>query len=122
MAKSLDQMKREAAKLQERIAFLEESEGKIIELAGQIRQAVKDAGLELADVIRHLKEPKTRAPRGTKEKKPESEDRTGAKPEVNVIYKHSSWPEAWTATGKRAPKHVIATIADGKTWAQLRAR
>jgi len=45
--------------------------------------------------------------------------KTGAKPEVGSTYKHSSWPEPWTAQGKRAPKYVIATIQSGKTWASL---
>lgn len=123
MAKSLEQLKKEAEKLQERIAFLEQSEGKIVEYAAAMKAAIRGAGFEVADVIRHLQEKKTRAARGSKVKtKPESEDSTGAKPERGVTYKHSSWPEPWTATGKRSPKHVIASIQSGKTWKQLVAK
>ncbi|NKI94744.1 H-NS family nucleoid-associated regulatory protein [Rhizobacter sp. SG703] len=120
MAKSLDQLRREAEKLQKQIAFLEQSENKIVEYVAQMRQAIKEAGFDVADVIKHLQEKKTRAPRGTAEKKvPESQDTNGAKPEAGVTYKHSSWPEPWTSAGKRAPKYVIATIKSGKTWKQL---
>jgi hypothetical protein len=121
MAKSLEQLKREAEKLQKQIAFIEQSDGKTQQLADQIRKVVKDSGLELEDVLAKLKGPaKKRAARGTAAKKtPQSQDKTGAKPEVGSTYKHSSWPEPWTAQGKRAPKYVIATIQSGKTWASL---
>jgi hypothetical protein len=99
---------------------LEQSENKIVEYVAQMRRAIKEAGFDVADVIKHLQEKKVRAPRGTAEKKiPESQDSSGAKPETGVTYKHSSWPEPWTSSGKRAPKYVIATIKSGKTWKQL---
>jgi hypothetical protein len=120
MAKSLEQLKREAEKLQRQIDFLEQSENKIVEYAAQMRAAIREAGFDVADVIKHLQEKKPRAPRGAAEKKiPESQDSNGAKPEAGVTYKHSSWPEPWTSAGKRAPKYVIATIKSGKTWKQL---
>lgn len=123
MAKSLEQLKREAAKLQEKIETLEQSEGKIVQYAKTMRLAIQDAGFEVADVIKHLQEPKNRAPKGSKPKtKPESEDVAGMRPERGTTYKHSSWPEPWTATGKRSPKHVVASIQSGKTWKQLLAK
>jgi hypothetical protein len=123
MAKSLAQLKKEAEKLQAQIAFLEASQSKIVDYVEQMRKAIKDAGFEVADVIKHLQEKKTRAARGTAEKKvPESQDSSGSKPETGVTYKHSSWPEPWTASGKRAPKYVIASIKTGKTWKQLVAK
>ncbi len=125
MAKtSLQHLLAQQARIAEKIEFLQQSEQKYIDLAGQIRQVVASAGLELAEVIRHLQAGKpARAPRSAAEKKtPPSVDKSGAKPEVGVTYKHSSWPEPWTATGKRAPNHVIASIRDGKTWSQLRQK
>lgn len=119
MAKTLDQLKREAEKLQERITFLEQTEGKIVQYADAMRAAIKEAGFEINDVIKHLKV-SARAPRGSKPAvKSESEDSSGARPERGTTYKHSSWPAPWTPTGKRAPKHVIASIRSGKTWKQL---
>lgn len=118
--KTLEQLKKDAAKLHQQIAFLEESEGKIVEYAKQAKAAIIAAGFDVADVIKHLQEPKTRAKRGTAVKKvPESQDSSGAVPERGVTYKSSQWPEPWTASGKRAPKHVIATIKSGKLWKQL---
>ena len=123
MAKSLDQMKREAEKLQERIAFLEQSQGKIVQYAEAMRAAIREAGFEVEDVIRHLHVKKTRAARGSAPKKvPESQDSSGARPEAGLTYKHSSWPDPWTSHGKRAPKYVIASLQSGKTWKQLVAR
>ncbi len=125
MAKtSLQHLLAQQARIAKKIEFLQQSEQKYIDLAGQIRQVVASAGLELAEVIRHLQAGKpARAPRGATEKKTApSVDKSGAKPEVGVTYKHSSWPEPWTATGKRAPNHVIASIRDGKTWSQLRQK
>lgn len=123
MAKSLEQLKKEANKLQEQITFLEKSQEKIVQYADAMRAAIREAGFEVEDVIKHLQGPKIRAPRGSMPKtKPESEDSTGTRPERGTTYKHSSWPEPWIATGKRAPKHVIASIRSGKTWKQLVAK
>lgn len=125
MAKSdLQKLMDQQAKLAKKIEFLQQSEQKYIDFAAQVRKATADNGLDLAEVLKYLQpEKKIRARRGTKtEKVPPSQDRSGMKPEVGVSYKHSSWPEPWTATGKRAPKHVIDTIQDGKTWAQLRQK
>src|SRR5258708_3873631 len=101
MAKSLEQLKKEAAKLAAQIEFLEKSEGKIVEYAAAMKAAIREAGFEVADVIKHLQDKKTRVARGSKvETKPESQDSTGAMPERGVTYKHSSWPQPWTASGK----------------------
>lgn len=121
LQKLLDQQ----AKLAKKIEFLQQSEQKFIDFAGQVRKAAADSGLDLAEVLKHLQpEKKARARRqaSATPTTPPSQDRSGMKPEVGVTYKHSSWPEPWTASGKRAPKHVIATIQDGKTWAQLRQK
>jgi hypothetical protein len=116
-------LKREAIKLQEHIAFLEQSEGKIVQYADAMRAAIREAGFEVAEVIKHLQVPKIRAPRGSKPKtKSEREDSTGTRPERGTTYKHLSWPEPWIATGKRAPKYVVASIRSGKTWKQLVAK
>lgn len=125
MAKSsLQKLIDQQTKLAKKIEFLQQSEQKYTDFAAQIRKAAADLGLDLAEVLKHLQpEKKARAPRGTRAvSTPPSQDRSGMKPEVGVTYKHSSWPEPWTATGKRAPNHVIATIQDGKTWAQLRQK
>jgi hypothetical protein len=120
MAKSLEQLRKEAEKLQKQIEFLEQSENKIVQYVAQMRLAIKEAGFDVADVVKHLQDKKIRTPRGSAEKKiPESQDSNGAKPETGVTYKHSSWPEPWTSSGKRAPKYVIATIKSGRTWKQL---
>jgi len=121
MAKSLDQLKKEAAKLQQQIDFLQQTEHKIVEYASQMRAAIREAGFEVEEVIKHLQVKSVRKPRGeaVPKKKPESEDSTGAKPEVGTTYKHSSWPEPWTAQGKRAPKYVVEAIKSGKIWKQL---
>lgn len=125
MAKSpLQRLIDQQAKLSRKIEFLQQSEQKFIDFAAQVRRAATDSGLELAGILKYLQpEKKTKASSRTKSSAlPPSQDRTGLKPEVGATYKHSSWPEPWTATGKRAPKHVIATIKDGKTWAQLRQK
>lgn len=124
MAKSIEQLKKEAARLQELIAFREASESKIVEYVAQMKAAIREAGFEVTDVAKLLIGPKPRAARGTAtpRNKSESEDSTGAKPERGATYKHSSWPEPWTAQGKRAPKHVVASIKSGKNWKSLVAR
>ena len=112
------------AELLEKIEFLAKSEQKIITLADQIKQVIKDSGFTMEELLPHLKAPfKVRAARGTAEKKvPESQDGSGNKPESGTTYKDKSWPEPWTASGKRAPKYVIATIKSGKTWASLKQK
>ncbi len=125
MAKtSLQKLLAQQAQISKQIELLQQSEQKYVELADQIRQVVGSAGLDLAEVIKHLQAGKpSRKPRGGAEKKtPPSVDKSGAKPEVGVTYKHASWPEPWTATGKRAPNHVIASLREGKTWSQLRQK
>lgn len=121
---SLQLLLAQRARISKQIELLQQSERRCVELAGQIRQVVASAGLKLSEVIKHLQAGKqARKPRGSAEMKvAPSVDKTGSKPEVGVTYKHSSWPAAWTATGKRAPNHVIASIREGKTWSQLRQK
>jgi len=81
---------------------------------------LKSNDFTLDEALKLLGVKKGRAARGTGTKKvPESLDKDGKKPEAGSTYKHSSWSAPWTATGKRSPKHVIATIKSGKTWASL---
>ncbi len=125
--KSLEQLKRDAAKLQERIAFIEQSEVKYVAMADRIKSMILESGLDPLRVVKMLTgAPKTRAaPAAGAKKTPESLDLTGAMPERGRTYKHSSWPEPWTATGKRTPKHVLHSISmkgHSKTWQQLLAK
>lgn len=125
--RSLEQLKKDAAKLQERIAFIEQSEEKYMAMAERIKSMIIESGLDPVRVIKLLTgAPKTRAAPGSQVKKaPESADATGAMPERGKTYKHSSWPEPWTATGKRTPKHVrysISAKGHNKTWQQLVAK
>ena len=126
MAKTTDieKMKLQVAKLQEAIAFQEATQSKFISIAAAIKKQVADAGLDLADVLPHLKAPrKARAAKGTAVKKaPESLDSDGKMPTRGTTYKHSSWPSTWTAEGKRTPGHVLKTVKGGKTWVELKVK
>jgi len=92
-------------------------------LVGTFKEHLTTGGFSVDEALKLLggkKGSATRAARGTAVKKEaESLDKSGSKPERGSIYKHSSWPEPWTAKGKRTPNHVLATIKSGKTWASL---
>jgi hypothetical protein len=77
---------------------------------------------EAIALLTPAKHKRTRGASAAATKTPESVDGGGEKPEVGVIYRHPDWQGPWKATGKRTPKHVLATIKSGKTWADLRAK
>lgn len=123
MAKTLDQLKREAARLQEQIAFIEASEAKYAQVAVEIRQVVRDRGLELAEVLRHLSPTVQRPPRGLDPKKePASRDKSGAMPVKGTTYHHRSVPEDWTCAGNRTPNVWLDIVRKGATWKSLEAK
>jgi hypothetical protein len=125
MAKSLEQLRREAAKLQEQIEFREKSEQKYINMAEQVKKACTEAGFTLAELLPYLQpEKKPRAPRGTAAPKVVlSLDKEGKKPEKGVTYHHSSMPEDLVYAGTRVPNAWLELIKNkGVTWESLKVK
>lgn len=125
MAKSLEQLRKEAAKLQEQIAFREASEQKYINMATQVKKACTEAGFTLEELLPYLQpEKKPRAPRGSGTPKVvASLDKSGAKPVAGATYHHSSMPEDLVYAGKRVPNAWLALIKDkGLTWESLKVK
>ena len=90
-------------------------------IVGAFKADLEEAGFTAADAAALLLPTKVRSP--VKKSAP-GVDKTGGKPTPGTTYMHPSTGETWTkaANGKGAPKkEFVALVADGKTWAELKA-